>query len=379
MTKKLLMINSRFEPIVGGGETYMMELMDHFSDTGWEVHLVTNNNGRTGDWHEVKVHYIDGFCDKNLHQASICTLRRVLDDVEPDLVHVHNVMPFFAYSSVVSVGEFPAVLTIHDTPKVPERLFGRIGSYKSECAFFRELVTNEKCNKLLMGSRYYLDSYSEALPQIKDDGFSEVAYYFPPLASQGPCTPSERPMDTRKIRILFPSRIVERKGIEDMIYALSMLPEAFALVVPAFASCDDKIYASKIRSLINEFDLNDRLVLPDAPTPPAKMPYYFKQADLVVIPSHYEGFGIAALEAMSWGVPVIASNTGGLSEIITDGFNGLLITPRDIPALKNAIMRIVDDEHLRESLVKNAFDVIESKFSRAKHMAQIERVYRDLL
>ncbi len=70
---------------------------------------------------------------------------------------------------------------------------------------------------------------------------------------------------------------------------------------------------------------------------PSEIEAFYQSADIVVVPSRWEGFGLIAVEAMRAGLPVIASRVGGLPEIVEDGVTGLLIPPEDTAALVNAL------------------------------------------
>jgi glycosyltransferase involved in cell wall biosynthesis len=69
--------------------------------------------------------------------------------------------------------------------------------------------------------------------------------------------------------------------------------------------------------------------------------------DLVVVPSHHEGFSLATVEAMLHGLPVVATAAGGPRELVDDGATGLLVPPRDVGALAAAVVRLVEDPALR--------------------------------
>lgn len=83
--------------------------------------------------------------------------------------------------------------------------------------------------------------------------------------------------------------------------------------------------------------------------PPAEVAEWITAADVVVVPSRGEGLGLAAVEALACGRPVVASSVGGLSEAVKDGENGLLVPPEDPAALRCAIERLADDR-LRKRL-----------------------------
>ncbi|HRW05030.1 MAG TPA: glycosyltransferase family 4 protein [Caldilineaceae bacterium] len=84
------------------------------------------------------------------------------------------------------------------------------------------------------------------------------------------------------------------------------------------------------------------------------MPYYYAAAEMVVMPSHYESFGMVALEAMAMGTPVIASEVGGLAHLVQHGVNGFHVPSRDPEALAARILELLTDDELRIHLGEQA-------------------------
>lgn len=82
----------------------------------------------------------------------------------------------------------------------------------------------------------------------------------------------------------------------------------------------------------------------------------YKKADIFVLPTLKEGFGITVLEAMSYGLPVIASDVGAIPELIDDRINGLLVEPGNPKLLSRAILKILDYPRFKEQLQKNALE-----------------------
>ena len=84
------------------------------------------------------------------------------------------------------------------------------------------------------------------------------------------------------------------------------------------------------------------------------LPYYYSAAEVVVVPSHYESFGLVALEAMACGTPVVASETGGLAFLVRDGETGFHVPTADPEALAERLRQLLRDELLRERLGRQA-------------------------
>lgn len=102
---------------------------------------------------------------------------------------------------------------------------------------------------------------------------------------------------------------------------------------------------------------------------------FYQAADLMVLPTLYESFGNVLLEAMAEGKPVIASNTGGVPEIVLDGETGILVPPGDSTALANAIRELCSDEQKRTSIGKAGWKRAFTHFSIQAMVRGTESVY----
>ena len=107
---------------------------------------------------------------------------------------------------------------------------------------------------------------------------------------------------------------------------------------------------------------NFRLVIigENKKVPHSQMPFYFKAADIFVLNSGYEGLSHTILEAMSSGVPVIASDEGGNPELIEDGFNGLLVEYKNKEQIKDAILKLWRDKDLQEKFIRNSKEKLKN-------------------
>jgi D-inositol-3-phosphate glycosyltransferase len=110
-----------------------------------------------------------------------------------------------------------------------------------------------------------------------------------------------------------------------------------------------------------------------------KLHRYFGAADIVVVPSFYESFGMVAVEAMATGTPVVASNVGGLQWTIEDGITGFHAkagNPRDFA---RQILKIINDKQLEERLAENAKIHVQNNFSWALAAERTAHIYKTLL
>jgi L-malate glycosyltransferase len=109
------------------------------------------------------------------------------------------------------------------------------------------------------------------------------------------------------------------------------------------------------------------------------LPSVLRGADLFLLPSETESFGLAALEAMSCGVPVIASRVGGVPEVVIDGETGLLAPVGDIPAMATHVVRLLADAPLRTRMGADGRKRAEAVFPLEATVGKYEALYRRLL
>lgn len=105
----------------------------------------------------------------------------------------------------------------------------------------------------------------------------------------------------------------------------------------------------------------------------------YRQLDIFVLASHYEGQGIAVLEAMAYGVPVVGTAVGGIAETISEGRDGLLVPPNDVRALLAALMNLASDSALRDRLGAAGRQKVQRDFSLTGWAAALGEVYKRVL
>ncbi len=104
-----------------------------------------------------------------------------------------------------------------------------------------------------------------------------------------------------------------------------------------------------------------------------------KAFDIFVMSSVMEGLGTSLLDAMACGKPVVATNAGGMPEVVRDGETGILVPPRDDRALAQAIIRLLKDESLRQRMGAAGLSLANSRFSAERMVAETLDVYADVV
>lgn len=179
---------------------------------------------------------------------------------------------------------------------------------------------------------------------------------------------------TNKKVLFCPRRLEKKNGVIYPVLTFLKLNRDDLILVYA----GDGQEKDKIENLIIKNDLKEKVLLLGS-VDHENMKFLYNTADIVLIPSiHSDGLeeatSISALEAMASGVPVIASDIGGLSDIIDDNINGLLVPDKNVEALEKAILRLLDDLTLYEKISKNSVkSAIESfsYISRTKFLLEI--------
>jgi D-inositol-3-phosphate glycosyltransferase len=168
----------------------------------------------------------------------------------------------------------------------------------------------------------------------------------------------------KKRMILYVGRIESLKGIDTLLRAMSVLKEEALLsednACLAIIGGEADVSSEKLSvEMVRLTQLSEELGLEGIVRFLGKqgqdtLPYYYSAAEVVVVPSHYESFGLVALEAMACGSPVVASETGGLAFLIKDGETGFHVPAGDVGALKSRLEIILRDDDLRIQLGRQA-------------------------
>ena len=175
--------------------------------------------------------------------------------------------------------------------------------------------------------------------------------------------------------VLFIGGNMQRKGLPDLISAapkiLKDAPDTEFWVV----GNDDA--GPRMSKLCRDLGVEQRFRFLGRKTQ-SELAEIYAQSDIFCMPSLTEAFGVVFLEAMSAGVPVIGSRTGGIVEIVQDEVNGLLVNPGDQEELSQKVLRLLKDTNLRERLQDEGMHTVKH-FTVDKMMAETYQVYRTVI
>lgn len=176
------------------------------------------------------------------------------------------------------------------------------------------------------------------------------------------------------IRFLSVGRLVRQKGHDVLLDAFAVLrdrlPRATLDVV------GDGSLRSMLEHLVRTYHLEGRVRFQGFQR---DLPTWYRRADIVVLPSRWEGFGIAAIEASACGVPVVASAVGGLQEAVADGETGVLVPPEDPKLLADAMVELARDAPRRALMGHAARRRVEKEFDIQRVVERYEELYESFV
>jgi glycosyltransferase involved in cell wall biosynthesis len=160
----------------------------------------------------------------------------------------------------------------------------------------------------------------------------------------------------KKVRILSCGRLEHQKGFGTLVTSMARVENAH-LTIKGRGPLSDNLWATAIKA-----GVADRVSIVELTVPKEQMPDWYRAADIYVQPSLDEPFGHSVIEAMSCGVPIVASSTGGLRDSVEDYGNGYSVPPGDTLALADAINRLVWNESMRREFGYRSREIAEEKF-----------------
>jgi D-inositol-3-phosphate glycosyltransferase len=178
--------------------------------------------------------------------------------------------------------------------------------------------------------------------------------------------------------LLFVGRIQPLKGVDVAVRALAELrrPDAVLLIVGGASGPAGHDEVEKLGRLIDELDLGDRVRFVP-PQPHHILSSYYRAADVVLVPSRSESFGLVALEAAACGTPVVASAVGGLLTLVDHGHTGFLVPGRDAEVFAAYTDELLSNEYLAWSMGGRAAERAKD-YTWSVAAARLRRLYTDL-
>ena len=178
--------------------------------------------------------------------------------------------------------------------------------------------------------------------------------------------------------LLFVGRIQPLKGVDLAISTLAELEDKDArlILIGSSSGMEGPSEQRRLTKMVKELGLTNRVLFVE-PQPHEKLVNWYRAADVLLMPSRSESFGLVALEAAACGLPVVASEVGGLQTIVENGLSGYLINDRDPWSYAAHVSKIIDDSGKAEEMSEEAVERSKS-FTWSVTAARIRRICLDL-
>jgi len=413
--KKVAMFSIHSDPLAslgsqesGGQNIYVRYLAEELVKFGWEVDVFT----RWDSGHKKQIAYINKHCRViRLKGGPLSYVpKSELFSVSPEIFNnflefINFENPYYLFHGHYWDGGWMALQAHRKFQKPFIQNFHSLGQIKME--------TKKKYERNGKEDEYFLERFNLEGEIIKESSIiislSEAEklnlnqFYKCPLEKvvvipggvdlkHWPLIEKEKAreklcLNSKEFIVLFIGRLEWRKGIGTLISAVSLLKKEIPNL--KFLIVGGKIFGK----IVNKFDLKEYKRLLDkakgervndivifcGKVDNNQLPIFYRSADIFVIPSYYEPFGLVALEGMANKIPVVASKVGGLSTIIKDRETGLLFEPRNALDLKEKIMLVYKSGDWTKKLTENAYKDISENYSWPQIVKKINDIYNNLI
>ena len=389
---KVAQLLTRYPPGLGGVERHVAEITPRLARHGHRVEVFTTDlysefpvvrfpasvpreeATSFGAVHRLRVWSLPW----DFHYPFFRGLDRALDRYRPDLLHVHT----YGTDQVAVARRYrrrrgaPFVLTAHFHP-----IWSIYGGWIRHR--IRSFYDHVLAGRLVAAA-------SRVIVQTKEEErlLRVLGFPLPPVAIVPPgYTPLPAPppgtapfADAYHIPgpfVLFVGRLASNKGLLELVGAFRSLakedPAAHLVLIG-----EDGGMRGPILGRVRAYDLADRVHVLGHVNDDALLAAAYRESRLLALPSEYESFGLVLLEALAQGRPVVASKVGGIPEFVEDGRAGLLVPPKQVPPLAEAIGRLWHDERLARELGEYGRREIVPRYTWERVVERIDAIYREV-
>ena len=306
-------------------------------------------------------------------------VRRKLGEIHPDLVHAQGTERDCAMSAIQS--PYPRLLTIHGNLRL---IRNQVGFSMFSALWFQSYLEGwvvPRFNGVICISNYTRNAVEKETPKT---------WVIPNAVDQTFLIEGEKKMrgesDERSLIthrhdqsstpvILCVANIEHRKNQNMFIRAMDAVRSCLSFEIRFFGRCNDDEYGREFRSLLN----NRPWCSYGGMLQRDELRKQFAEANLLVLPTREDNCPMVVLEAQAAGVPVVASNVGGIPDLIEEGVTGVMIDPKDELSIQQAVERVLTDQLFGRSLAHHAFLHAQGSYAPLQVALKHLHVYREVL
>ncbi|MBD3204506.1 glycosyltransferase [Candidatus Woesearchaeota archaeon] len=394
---RLAFLAPEFIPTWGGVGIYSVELIRELSKKkDLEIHVITPKRGKNYSKKRVLRYFDDKI---NIHNVSTANdtffynfkfqlalvkeFPKLHNKYRFDLVHSANLvhMPDI-FLKLFGQLDIPTVCTIHTTIDSQSRLYGKKKL---------KLIKNREKVEILSRLTYPYINYMQKQNIKRTDRFIAVSEYTKNLVpGLKNCRVIHNGVDLKKFqkdsndvldflddikmpKVLFAGRLLSMKGLDTYIRSIRRILKRKKAYFIFAGTGDVKKWERRLRGVLKKYYRFLGYVRH------TDMPALYRKSDIFVLPSLTESFPLTVLEAMASKTPVIATDVGGIPEIISHEKNGILVKPLCHKGLADSILRLLDDLKLRKNISNNGFETVNDNFTTNKMADKTYEVYEEML
>lgn len=293
-------------------------------------------------------------------------LKSIYSDFKFDLIHSNVALPD-GYAAVYANKDFnvPHVVTVHGQD------------------FQNTIYRNEKCKKAVFGVLKNVDSIITVSSKLKNMVKSQDFYEKINIVNNGVnidnisnIKESKLIKNNGKIKILSISNLIETKGIHINIEAVARLRSRYPDI--QYDIIGDGEFKTSLQELVHKLKMEDNINFLGK-MEHSKVIECIPDYDIFSLPSYKEGFGVAYVEAMSMGIPVIGIKGEGIEDAVQDGRNGFLVKRKDVEGLVKVLEKLIEDENLRSFIGNNGMITVKEHFTWNDNAKKVIKIYDELI
>jgi glycogen synthase len=351
---RILVLNYEYPPLGGGAAVATAALAHGLAEHGVVVDVVTagaeSGTQTERDAQQLTVYRVRSR-RTGIHQAgmgdagsylisALPLIRRLMRAHRYDAIHVYFSLPTGALLPFLNLRGTPVVVSLRgsDVPGYDPHNRGLQVAHRLLAPLTRWIW--RRADRVV--------AVCESLGQLARVTYPDLPYSVVPngvdLELFHPA-PAPREFPTGTIRCLAVARLIERKGLGDLIRAMALLERGRFQLDIVGGGADERA----LRDVATAGGVADEVRFL-GPLPRAEVARRYREADLFTLPSSAEAFGNVFAEALASGLPIVSSAVGGIPDLVEHGTNGLLVKPGDINGLAAAIRYLADDPELRMAM-----------------------------
>jgi D-inositol-3-phosphate glycosyltransferase len=310
-------------------------------------------------------------------------------NIRYDIIHSHYWMSGIAAASLSDLwGGTPIIHMFHTLGEMKNRIARSDAEREGEYRINGEKQVLRRADRIVVATLAELTQLrflykADASKMVIIPPGVNLEHFYPIPPDEAKMYVGLKPEDRM---VLFVGRIEPLKGVDTLIHAMCCLtlkdksrPVHLAIIGGDPSANPEKMTAEmkRLQALCDELALGQTVVFLGK-RDQDKLPYYYSAAEVLVMPSHYESFGMVALEAMACGTPVIASEVGGLAYLVRDGETGFTIPAEEPDKLCEKISWLLNDQELHAQMSAQAAEYARA-YAWEKIAAQIVNEYKKLV